>query len=270
MGRRPKELDPTASAAALLGAKVRRFREERGWSQEELGTKVFCTGDMISKIELARRMPAWDTTVAFDRVFGTGEYFQELWKLAKNEILPTWFRPYADLEPEANSICIFSLTLVHGLLQTEAYATEVLRSNQEPDRLEQLVDVRMKRQEILNREDPPMLWVVLDEMLLHRQIGTGEVMKDQLRHLIELSQRPNVTIQVVPADRGSYPGLAGPLTILGFKEDPDAAYAEAHGGGQLIEEDSAVEYLQIRFDRIRASALSQEESLELLRKILES
>ena len=171
------KLDPTASAAALFGAKVRKHREANGWSQEQLGEKVFCTGDMISKIELATRTPSRQLAAEFDRLFGTGEYFQDLWHLVNKETLPEWFRPYPELEADANVIRAFGLALVPGLLQTEDYAREVFRMGQPPEKVEQLLAARMKRQEILSRSEPPLLWVVLDEFVLHRVIGGPEVMR---------------------------------------------------------------------------------------------
>jgi transcriptional regulator with XRE-family HTH domain len=269
MGRRPRPLDPTASAAALFGAKLRKCREEAGWTQDQFGDKVFCAGDQISKIELAKRAPSWRNAVAFDRFFGTGEQFQELWHLVNREVLPTWFRPYPELEAEATSIRTFGLALVPGLLQTEEYAREVFRIGQSPEDAEQLLSARMKRQEILFRSDPPLLWVVMDELVLHRRIGGVREMRDQISHLLEIVRRPNVTVQLVPAIRGSHAGLRGYLTILGFDEGPDVVYLDDQAGGRLIEETTSVEACGIRFDRIRASALSQEESAELLTMLLE-
>jgi transcriptional regulator with XRE-family HTH domain len=270
MGRRPRKLDPTASAAALFGAKVRKHREATGWSQEQLGEKVYCTGDLISKIELAVRAPSRQLATECDRLFGTGEYFRELWHLVNKETLPDWFRPYPDLEAEATTIRMFGLALIHGLLQTEDYAREIFRTGQTPEKLDQLLATRMKRQEILARSAPPRLWIVLDERALRTGVGGREVMKAQLVHLIELAQRPNVTFQIVPDGRGAYLGLNGPITILSFDEGPDAVYFDSQLGGHLVDEATAVESCEERFQLIRASALSQEESLELLETILES
>src|SRR5918999_5811192 len=147
---------------------------------KQLGEKVYCTGDLISKIELAVRTPSQQIATDFDRLFGTGEYFQELWHLVNKETLPEWFRPYSDLEAEATSIRTFVLALIPGLLQTEAYAREVFRFGRLPEKADQLLAARMKRQEILARSEPPLLWVVLDEFVLHRMIGGPEVMSAQL------------------------------------------------------------------------------------------
>ena len=270
MGRRPRPLDPTASAAALFGAKVRKHREANGWTQDQLGEKVYCTGDLISKIELALRAPSRQLATECDRLFGTDEYFQELWHLVNNETLPDWFRPYSALEAEASSIRTFCLALIHGLLQTEDYAREIFRTGQHPEKLDEFLAARMKRQEILTRSAPPRLWVVLDEKALRADVGGPEVMKGQIAHLIELAQRPNITIQIVRDRGGAYIGLMGSITLLSFDEGPDAAYGEGHIGGQLIEETAKVENYAVRFDLIRASALPQRESLALLKEILES
>jgi transcriptional regulator with XRE-family HTH domain len=269
MGRRPRTLDPTASAAALFGAKVRKHREASGWTQDQLGEKVFCTGDLISKIELALRSPSRQLAIEFDRLFGTGEYFQELWHLVNKETLPDWFRPYPELEVEASTIRMFALGLIPGLLQTEAYARQVFRIDQSPEKVDQLLAARMKRQGILARSERPLLWVVLDEFVLHRVIGGPEVMREQLAHLIEVEQRTNITIQIVPAGRGAYAGLGGYLTLLCFDEGPDVVYLDDQVGGHLIEETATVDACGIQFDRIRASAMSQEESMELLKTLLE-
>jgi transcriptional regulator with XRE-family HTH domain len=270
MGRRPRKLDPTASAAALFGAKVRKHREANGWTQDQLGEKMFCTGDLISKIELAQRTPSDTMAAAFDRTFRTGDYFQDLWHLVNKEALPEWFRPYPDLEAEAGAIRTFGLVLIHGLLQTEDYAREVISTGQAPDKLDQILAARMKRQEILARGKPPRLWVVLDEKALRCDVGGPEVMRGQIAHLIELARRPYITIQIVPEGRGAYVGLTGPITILSFDEGPDVAYLESQVGGQLIEEAAKVDDCAVRFDLIRASALPQQESLELLEAILEN
>jgi transcriptional regulator with XRE-family HTH domain len=155
MGRRPQPLDPAGSAAALFGAKLRKQREAQGWTQEQLGEKVFCTGDQISKIELAKRTPSWELAVALDRIFGTGEAFQELWPLVNRETLPEWFRPYPELEAEAGTVRTFGLVLIHGLMQTENYAREIFRTGETPEKLDQLLAARLRRQEILASKEPP-------------------------------------------------------------------------------------------------------------------
>lgn len=270
MGRRPRPLDPAASAAALFGAKLRKHREAEGWTQEQLGERVLCVGDQISKVELAKRTPSWQLAVELDRVFGTGETFQELWPLVNKETLPEWFRPYPDLEAEATTIRIFGLALIHGLLQTEAYAREIFLSGHNPDNVDQLLTTRMRRQEILDRKNPPRLWVVLDEKAVRCPVGGAKVRRDQTVHLVELAKRPNITLQIVPDGRGAYLGLSGPITILSFDDGPDVLYLEGQTGGQIIKEAAMVEMCSLRFELIRSSALPREESLGLLTKSLES
>jgi hypothetical protein len=127
----------------------------------------------------------------------------------------------------------------------------------------------MKRQEVLDRIPPPRLWVVLDERVLRQPIGGSAVMRTQLAHLLHCVERPNITIQVVPSGRGAYLGLLGSVTLLTAENGTDAAYVEGQAGGQLIEDVTTVENCEIRFDMIRSSALSKEESMELLKEITE-
>ncbi len=270
MGRRPTQLDPTASAAALFGAKVRAHREARDWSLDDLGERAYLTGDQISKIERAKRTPSQQSAARFDEIFGTGAYFQELWPLVDAEILPEWFRPYVEAEGDANCIRTFGLGTIHGLLQTEAYAADLARiGRDDDDDVAAHVAARMKRQEILDRANPPRILAFLDEFVLHRLIGGPERMREQIVHLIKMAKRPNITVQIIPADRGAYAGLKGAITILSFDKGPDAVYLEDQATGRLIEQKAALEKCEIRFDWIRASALSQDESFNLLRTLLE-
>lgn len=270
MGRRAKKLKPTTSASGLLGTKLRKHRERMGWTQDELGAMTCYTGDQISKIELGKRMPSWKAVVEFDRLFGTGEYFQDMWLLADQETLPVWFRPYAELEGEAREVRTFGLSLIHGLFQTEEYATDVLSVGRDPEEVARHVAARMKRQEILDRKGAMRFWVVLDETVLHRPTNRPGVMKGQIAHLIELAQRPDITVQIIPASRGPYMGLVGPITILSFDDRPDAVFFEDQLGGRLVEGADAVKQSGTRFELIRASALPWEESLDLLLALLES
>jgi hypothetical protein len=127
----------------------------------------------------------------------------------------------------------------------------------------------MERQEILNRQQPPRIVAILDEAALRRVIGTDEVMRGQLNYLIELAERPNITLQIVPASVGAYAGLPGAFTILSFANGPDVVYIEGHVGGQVISDSQAVREHEPSFDLIRGAAISADDSLKLLHSILE-
>jgi hypothetical protein len=130
---------------------------------------------------------------------------------------------------------------------------------------------RLERQAILERDDPPRLWLLADETVIRRSIGERAIMRERLKRLAEVAERPDITIQVVPGDAGSYPGLEGAFTILSFDGGPDVAYIEGAGGhGLLIRKADEVEALAVRFDLIRAAALPERESLKLITAVMES
>lgn len=265
--RRP--LDPSESAAALYGFKLRQHRDKHGWTQTALADRVDCSMDLISKIERAERTATPQMSARFDALFGTGEYFQELQPLAAREVLPDWFRAFPKYEAAANVIRIFELAIITGLLQKEDYIRELLQLEQPPDKIDALTAARLERQKILSRENPPHLVVVMDERALRHGVGGPEVMKAQLVHLTEMAQRQNITAQVVPSVARAYLGLAGPFMILTL-DSGDVVHVPAAGLGPIIEEPRKVEEYRLRFDLIRASALSAEESLKLIQTVLEN
>jgi transcriptional regulator with XRE-family HTH domain len=265
--RRP--LEPTESAAALYGFKLRQYRDEHDWTQNALADRVDCSIDLISKIERAERTATAKMSARFDDVFATGSYFRELQPLAAREIFPDWFRPFPKYEAAATVIRIFELTLITGLLQTEEYIQEILRIEQSPEKIDAMVAARLDRQKILVREDPPHLILLMDESALRRRVGDARVMKEQLTHLVRVAERPHVTIQVIPTEAGAHLGLAGSFTILTL-DDGDVVHVSGAGIGPTIEDPKRTEGYRLRFDLIRASALSAEESIQSIRRIAET
>lgn len=145
------------------------------------------------------------------------------------DVLPAWFDAYVGLEEAASEICAYEVQFVPGLLQTEDYARAVIMLGySHPKEISRRVKLRRARQAILDRTDPPKLQMVLDEALLRRSIGGSAVMRAQLRHLIEMSQRPNITLQVVPFKAGGHAAAGGSFSLLRFDEldVPDVVYLE--------------------------------------------
>jgi transcriptional regulator with XRE-family HTH domain len=263
-----KRQDPTESAAALFGYKLRKLRDERGLSQVQLADELLCSGDLVSKIETAAQAPTMDTAVRIDAYFGTGETFQELQPLAAKEGLPGWFRPYADLEHQATSIRIYDPLVIIGLLQTEPYARHVLVAGQRDGALDRMVASRLGRQAVLRRDDPPWLVLLIREAALREVVGSQEVMKEQLQHVLDAMQEPNINVRVVPAGAPVYP--SGGFTIFSFEDGPDIGYVEAvNGHGHVIESTSGVEGLKVTFDLASFVALPTEASERLIRDIME-
>lgn len=160
--------------------------------------------------------------------------------------------------------------LIPGLLQTEDYARAILSANPDnEDDLETYVAARMERQAIRDRDRPPHLWVVLDEPVLHRCVGSAKVMREQLLHLVKLAERPRITIQVVPARVGVHAGLLGAFIIAGLDGASDIVYMETSSDGQTIELPRVVTRITLRFDTLRAVALPRDDSLNLIVKVAE-
>lgn len=265
-------LTPDASPTHFFGSEVRRAREAAGMSQAELGDLVPCDKATVSRIETGLLAPDEAFAKACDAAFPQmGGFFSRFlndsggWSAA---FAPT-FRPFTEDEAEASSVFIFEPAVVPGLLQTAAYARALLASYfgaNEAD-IESRVSGRVARQAILDREDPPTLWVVLDEMVLHRDIGGPEVMAEQLRHMAEMATRPHVTVQVLTA-RGHI-GLQGAVNIAEKLGAPSVAYVEDLTDGRLAEDRAEVASLLDRFRRLQSESLPASASRELIERLAE-
>jgi transcriptional regulator with XRE-family HTH domain len=264
-----RDVDPAASAAGLYAYKLRKHRDAKEWTQDGLADRVACTGDLISKIETAKRAATLKMSRQFDGLFGLDAYFEELQPLAAREFALGWFRPFLDAEAAASSLHIFEPTLITGLLQNEEYARVVLAAGNHHDQIEQLVVTRMARQEILRRNDPPWLVVLLTEYAVRRTVGGPDVMRPQLQRLLDAMQEPNITIQIVPDDARIY--MSGVFALMGFGGGADVAYVETPADqASIIDRPRLVDALKVRFDLIRAAALPVTASEKLIRTILDS
>lgn len=263
-----RDLDPSASPLDYYGSELRRLREDAGLKQGELGVSVFCTASLIGQIETARKVPTRDFSERVDAALGTGGVFSRLVGLVLRSQLPSWFQAYAEMEARAAYISTFQAQLVYGLLQTEGYARALLGVDH-PDRVEEMVAARMERQRILARENPPVLWVVLDEAMLHRQVGSPEVMRSQLAHLLGFRGRPWVQIQVLPFSTGEHTGMMGSFTLLRFDEDPDLFYAESYDSGQMTANPQVIRERSVGYARLQATALSPGDSAALIARVME-
>lgn len=264
----PRELDPSASVLDYFGSELRRLRIKAGLSQERLGEIVNYTGALVGLVEIAKRSPSRDFAERCDGALGGDGVLTRLWPLVSRSGLPGWFQDYAGLEARAVEIRTYQAQVVHGLLQTEDYARAVLRPAR-PEDLDGLTDARMKRQEILTRDDPPRLWMVLDEAALRRGVGGRDVMRSQLRRLLDYRETPRVVVQVMPFGAGAHAGLNGSFTLLSFDDSPELAYSEGYGRGQILTEPSEVERAGVKYDLLRAAALSPDDSAELIAQVLE-
>ncbi|MEU7896423.1 helix-turn-helix transcriptional regulator [Nonomuraea sp. NPDC049152] len=267
-----RELDPSSSPLAFFGSELREFRTRAGLSQEQLAERLSYSLSLVCAIELARRTPSRDFAERADLVLDTGGSLLRLWPLVRQAAYPAWFRPWLEIEQTARTLQTWQPLLIPGLLQTEDYAREVFR--REPaataEQAEEAVSARMTRQAVLRRRDPPMYWVVLDEWVVRRTVGSAATMRGQVRALLESAELPNVTVQVVPVDAQAVPGLTGAFVIAKVSGEPDLVYLESAGEGYVTDRPADVESIARRYDVIRSLALPVHASLNLLSKVEES
>jgi transcriptional regulator with XRE-family HTH domain len=232
-----------AAARIRLGARLRRLREEAGIPREDAAAAIRSSAPKISRIELGRTaIKARDLTDLL-ALYGVDEEDgrESMLALSRHgsapgwwqgcgDAVPAWMKPYLGLEQAARLIRSYDVQFVSGLLQTPGYARAVfsLPGGSAGERVERQLAVRMRRQEILHRADPPHLWAVIDEATLRRPVGGTAVMRAQIEHLLEITQLRHVNIQVLPFRAGGHAAGGGPVTLLRFAGDqlPDVVYLE--------------------------------------------
>lgn len=263
------------SPLSVFGAMVRRYRLRAGMSQDQVGARLHLSADMVGKIENGQRVATEKITIALDAMpeLVTGGALGELRELLgdylKQRSFPGWFVRWPDKEAEATTLRTFELVVVPGLLQTEGYARTVLRTQvmATDDEIEEMVKARMERQAVLSRDDPPMLWVIMDENALRRPVGGPGIMLGQCEHLIEMAHRPNIVIQVIPLEVGAHQGLSGNFVIADFAHAASAGYQDTAVRGQVIEDSDDLSALTVVWETLKAEALSRSASLGLIEEV---
>ena len=261
-----------------LGIELRQLREAAEYTIEQVAARLEVSDSKISRIENGQVGATPRDVRDMAALYGvTGQRMENLMQLARETREKPWWYEYSDLkldyaayEAEASSILLFAPMLVPGLMQTADYARAVLRGiryDLPPERIERLVDFRMKRQTLLVQPNPPSLWVVIDEAVLCRMIGGPKTMHEQLEKLIELAGQPNVTLQLLPFSGGAHAGLDGPFYIIRYLEptDRDMIFFEHAGFSEHYLDDPAALSLHLSlFDHIRAAALKPDDSVKRL------
>lgn len=267
--------DPETNPAAFLGDELRRARLAAGFSsQDALAAKLGFDRTVVAKAETGQRPPTVDVLAAWCQVCRLDDQlFARLAMLARrgDGPVPTWFEDWLEAEGEAQSLRLWSPVLIPGLLQTADYARALFLAEQtdtSDEAIAALVDARLERQAILDRADAPDVVAVLDEAVLHRLIGSAHVMHDALVHIAELSRRPGVVVQVIPASHGASAGLGGAFDIAAADGMPETLRMEAIVD-QTTEKRSLVRRAAVAFDRVRADALPRDASRDLLLKVAE-
>ncbi len=281
----PRKGGPTV-LRILLGAQLRRLREAKGITLEEAGRKIRASHSKMSRLELGRvgfkdrdvadLLTEYDVLDEQERDLLRGLARQanaQGWWHSYADILPSWFEAYVGLEEAASSIRSYEVQFVPGLLQTEDYAraVTVLGYPDVPDEVERRVSLRMARQKLLTTTDDPLrLWAVVDEAVLRRPLGGPEVMREQIRRLIEVCSMPNVTIQVIPFDKGGHAAAGGPFSVLRFAEPdlPDVVYLEQLTSALYLDRREDVDHYLAVMERVCLEAEPAASTADILGKIL--
>jgi len=271
----------------LVGAQLRRLREERGITRDDAGYVIRASGSKISRLELGRVSFKERDIADLLTFYGVDDVQQReaLLELARDantpgwwhdydDILPSWFQTYVGLEEAASLIRSYEVQFVPGLLQSEDYARSVIVSGRPELRAEEVerrVNLRLERQKVLTRQYHPLqLWVVVDEAALRRPIGGTKVMRGQVQHLLEMSEMSNVTIQIMPFRFGGHAAEGGAFSILRFPEPdlPDVVYVEQLVSSLYLDKREHVDRYLETMNRLTVDSQPPDISAETLQKLL--
>jgi transcriptional regulator with XRE-family HTH domain len=272
-------------ALAWFADELRAHRTAHGWTQADVAAKISYSESLIAQVETCRKAATPELAKALDRVFATPAFtedapgvpgtpgtFGRLVVRLRNLPFPASFRSFAPHEAEATALYIFEHSMIPGLLQTEAYARAILETH--PDVTEEVVNQRLagrlSRQEILDRDDPPppVVCALIDQSALNREIGGSEAMRDQLLHLVAMSRRPNITVQIIP-NTGAHPGLLGAFTVADLAGSPGIVNLEDIADGRVTEDPATVSMVALRFHTLRGDALSKGASRDLIEGVIQ-
>jgi transcriptional regulator with XRE-family HTH domain len=273
------------SALRMFADELKLARAAAGQTQEQLAAAVFCHPSLIARIETCRAVPTLDFARRSDQALRTNGVLTRMQPQAKRaayqpgigpypqigKFLPG-FGQYLQVEETAAILRFWEPLVLPGLLQTADYARAMIIGTglgDSVERVNEYVALRMERQAILDRDNPPQVCAILNVIALRDEIGDSRVMRGQLEHLIEIAARPNIALHVVPGGAGSHPGLLGHMVIAGFagRDRPDVAYLETPLAGWLVEDSEEVRRVTLLYDKLRGEALPQRASAELLVKV---
>ena len=264
-----------------LAVELRSLRTASGLTREEVVERTGINSVTMYRIEHARVRPQTRTLRTLLDLYGVEKEQQaELVALLRDARERGWLHPYQSelpeqymtfigFEGEAESTSNYESLFVPGLLQTEDYARAVITGVlpfASRDEVERRVEVRMERQQVLRSDNPLQLWGIVDEAALRRQVGSPAVMRAQFRHIMEASELPNVTFQVIPFDAGAHAGMPGSFIVMQFTEEaiPDVIYIDSMAGDLFLEAESDVRRYKLVFEHLRAVSASPDASRALL------
>ncbi|WP_328633325.1 helix-turn-helix domain-containing protein [Streptomyces sp. NBC_00356] len=273
----------TTTRRRQLGAMMRKLRARKGLTLEEAGNLVGVSKATVSRYETQAGPVKWLVVDALCREYdATDSERQAIVAIAKNVKQQGWWSSFTDSIPESMNLLLtledeavredhFCSVYVPGLLQTREYSTALQKANEvrlaQPE-IERLVDIRMKRQAILDRPTPPHLWAVLDESVIRRVVGSPAIMKAQLDRLLEAGESANITLQILPFAKGAHGAALGSFVILGAAEAAlDVVYVDIHTGSLFLEKEEELTRYRLAFEYLRAQALDMEASAAVIQNV---
>ncbi|WFB06843.1 helix-turn-helix transcriptional regulator [Streptomyces sp. LX-29] len=269
------ELNPDASPQAAYGARLRRLREARGWTQEHLAERTEYSSVHISAVENGRKPPTLRFSRSLDPVFGlegTADSFEREYREIKHGSLLEGFPEYVEYEGRAAEIRLYEVGVMPGILQTPEYASALTSRTVErgaitPEQGDERIALVTERQGAFKRTPPPLVFVVLDESCLRRPVGSQAIMRSQLERLVEFAALPNTVLQVAPFDMGDRRPLSLPLYILTLPDRQLMSYAESAQRGHLEREGRSVVPLLTAYHQLQAEAMSQAASVAMIEQL---
>jgi transcriptional regulator with XRE-family HTH domain len=282
-----KRAKPPTVRLRRLAAELRRLRSAAQLSRENVEEQTGVNEGTLYRLETARARPQRRTLMALLDLYGADASLRsDLLAIAQGADNQGWLRPYhsalpeeytayISFEAEARSVRNYESLFIPGLLQTEAYARAVIPGVQPgitKDQVDQRVQARIERQQLLDRDDPLELWAVIDEAAIRRLVGGREIMHAQVTHLTDTAAKPNITIQVIPFEAGAHPGMPGSFVHMDFKDplDPELVYIDTMAGDLFLEADADLRHYRSMFDHLRATALSATQTGNLLASVAAS
>ncbi|MFI9258946.1 helix-turn-helix domain-containing protein [Streptomyces sioyaensis] len=266
-----KNSEEKGSARWVLACELRRLRESSGRSLAQLADETNYDRTYLHRLETGERLSKLPVMEALDRTYGTGELLVHLWGLARLDAFKDKYRLFMQLEAKAVIMHKYEV-VVPGLLQTEEFARVVLSSAPTPissDELEEAVAARLDRQELLRRDPPPSVRLILDESALRRPALDPKVWHEQLTRIADAAEAPNMAIQVLPFSAGVHDLMGGSLSLLWMADGSSVAYREGNRSGELIEEAAEVTRFRLSYDRLRDMALSLRDSAAFIGQLVE-
>ncbi|GLW53624.1 helix-turn-helix domain-containing protein [Kitasatospora phosalacinea] len=272
MAQPERVLHPDRSARDLFGFQLRKLRKQQGLSLAMLADELRRGKTVIADVETADRPVPLDLPDELDRFFQADGLFAHLFNLSLRESFPNWSRRYVELERLAYEMRKYSAGTFPGLWQDDDYGLALIRLGNPRATDEEIARKwasRKARQELLARADPPLMWVVLDEAVIRRPVGGPEAMRRQIQRVLDLTERENSIVQVLPFAAGGHGALGGSTTLLDFTDGPRMAYVEGSDAGQLIDHAPKVRDFSLIYNLLQVRALAPEASREWLHRVQE-